>query len=397
MDKDSLYQEGIKKRQGELNITWDELNHSLGNHFTNGTAYANFVKRRLKKEKEKESKEVVDEHEVTYLKDGMQRSVRLLEMSKLKNKSVDYLLKEHGYDPNEWELEKHKWGEWNQHNKKDGTVVLYASNLIVKPKINGYHYDNLIKIIQDTPPVSLIKNKSAPLSMTDYIEISLFDMHWGIATSRDYKRTQEKIQGRLEHAFKDVLFIIGQDLLHNDNFKGETSKGTVIDKVDMEKAWGEALHFYDPLIYLALENSKKVNVMYSIGNHDESMSWAFVQMLKSRYPEAKFNDRFKERKVHMLGKNFIGVNHGDKVKEDNLTQNFAHEFPVEWAKATSRTIHTGHRHTERVVDKAGVLLRRLPTRVPIDEYHDKFGYTMAHKRFQIFEYSEHAVEAIYYV
>src|SRR5699024_5139785 len=123
-----------------------------------------------------------------------------------------------------------------------------------------------------------------------------------------------------------------------------------------------------------------VSILYSKGNHSETVEWAFVQYLKARYPQCYVNDSLKERKVHMLGNNFCGTNHGDKKNENNLAENFATEFPLEWSRAATRTVFTGHRHSERVIDKGGIVIRRMPTKNEIDQYHDDRGYTMAHKR-----------------
>lgn len=50
-----------------------------------------------------------------------------------------------------------------------------------------------------------------------------------------------------------------------------------------------------------------------------------------------------------------------------------------------------------VEDAGGVLIRRMPTRNKIDDWHDDMGYTTAHKRFQIHEFTEDEQVASYYV
>src|SRR5699024_10258004 len=97
-------------------------------------------------------------------------------------------------------------------------------------------------------------------------------------------------------------------------------------------------------------------VMYSKGNHSETVEWMFVQRLKARFPQCTYDDSLKERKAYMLGSNFCGANHGDKKNEKNLPENFATEFPMKWSKATTRTVFTGHRHHEMVIDIGGVLV-----------------------------------------
>lgn len=329
--------------------------------------------------------------------DGSQTSNRLVRMSFEESKDVDFLLQAHGYSKDAWELVSARSNIWNAYSKKDGVMQLYSSKISVRPRVNVFNIDTLIEAIRNIPPVVVTKELSTQASPKEYINIPLFDMHFGNSTYDDYQETHDRLMNLLSNAYKGVLFIIGQDMLHNDNFRGTTSKGTIIDKVDMQKAWDDALKFYDALIYRAMSRSDHVHIMYSKGNHDETVSWCFVQMLKSRYPNASFDDRFKERKVHMLGQNFIGVNHGDKQSEKEITENFAVEFPLEFASASNREVYIGHKHAEWVYDRGGMLLRRMPTRNRIDQYHDDNGYTKAHKRFQVLEYSQRQTECIHYV
>jgi hypothetical protein len=156
------------------------------------------------------------------------------------------------------------------------------------------------------------------------------------------------------------------------------------------------LKFYQLLIGLAMTNSNNVKIMYSKGNHDESMSWAFVQLLKVLYPDAIFDDSFIERKVHTFGDNFIGITHGDKARK-NLHNIFPIEFPMEWAKATNREIHIGHLHVEDGKDHFGMMVRTLATRNKTDQWHKNNGFVGAHKRFMLFEFSEKELESIHYV
>ncbi|MGD7007610.1 hypothetical protein [Metabacillus sp. 84] len=331
-------------------------------------------------------------HEIA--SDGSHKSDKLLQMTAAQQKNPEYLLKAHGFETQSWELVTAKNNIWNSYSKQDGVMTLYASKITVKPKQISFNWETAIKRIEAIPQKFI---EPEYIRVTDYLNLPLFDMHFGISDYEYYLPTQRRIAGLIEQGYKGVLFIIGQDMLHNDNFKGTTANGTPIDKVDMEKAWEDAMLFYIPLIELALKRCQHVKIMYSKGNHDESMSWAFVKALKIRFPQADVDSSFRERKAHMLGNNFIGVNHGDKKKEDKLTENFSTEFLFEWAKAKTREIFTGHLHTERVIDKGGVVQRRMPTANKIDGYHDDHGYTTAHKRFEVLEYSEDAVMRIHYV
>lgn len=397
-----IWTEQVDRRMKELRNegytqfqTAEKLSEEFGYNYTR-----NAVKNRESRiiettDQPEEIPEKVDYKEtVEILADGTHKSDKLLRMDAEQAKDVNYLLKAHGYDINAWTLVSARNNIWNVFDKINGVRTLYSSKITVKPKEQVFDWDEIIQKLKELPTVIV---HPEPIEHEDlYLSLPLFDMHFGPSTYETYKTTQSVILNMLENNYKEVLIIIGQDLLHNDDFRGRTASGREIGKVNMVQAWNDAAMFYEPIIQGALKRSK-VKIMYSKGNHDESMSWAFVQYIKGKYPQADYDDSFKERKVHMLGLNFVGVNHGDKKKEINLTENFSTEFPLEWSKAKTREIFTGHLHHERVIDKGGAVIRRMPTGNEIDDYHDDYGYTTAHKRFQIFEYSMDAVKRIHYV
>ncbi|MBS4173480.1 hypothetical protein [Bacillus sp. FJAT-49736] len=363
------------------------------------------VRNRYRYFKDKEPQETPPYKETTeILHDGTHKSDKLLRMSSEQSKDVNYLLKAHGFDVDEWELVSARNNIWNAYSKQDGVQTLYSSKITVKPKTNEFNFDRFIEIIQKTKPARPITFKGILKQEKTYLHIPLFDMHFGNSRLEHYKDTLREIVHLLEETYHEVLFIVGQDLLHNDNFKGQTANGTPIDKVNMIKAWEEADTFYTTLISKALEKSPKVTVIYSKGNHDESMSWGFVKMLEAKFGhQVNFDTSFRERKAYMLGLNFIGTTHGDKNRT-NIASNFSVEFPEMWARATTREVYMGHLHRKRVTkpievvnDSRGVIVRELGTGNEIDGYHDDHGYTLAHQEFEIFEYTERKKKRIHYV
>lgn len=387
--------ERLKELAGKY--TYDEIAEIASMELgfkVSGEAVRKQIKRLEKKEKSENQHTYKESLEI--LPNGSHRSDRLIKMSKEQMKDVKYLLTAHGYDPKEWDLVSSKWSEWNQHNKKDGTVTLFSSQITVKPRQDGSNIYDLIQVIKDIKPITLTLDKSKPPDKR-MLEIPIFDSHFGVSDYEYYRPTQQKIIDRLSlRKWEKVLFILGQDMLHNDNFRSTTSSGTVIEQVDMVQAWEDARKFFEPLIELALKQSDGVDVMYSPGNHDEALSWAFMQMIKARYPQVNVDDRMQQRKAYVYGDNFIGITHGDKARKD-LHNIFPIEFPVEWSGAKNREIHTGHLHVEETKDVFGMAVRTLATRNRTDKWHRDNGFVGAHKRFMLFEYSEKELESIHYV
>lgn len=327
--------------------------------------------------------------------DGTHYKDALIEMSEEESKDPDYIMRKLGYNPNKWELINVKASVWHYRDKNsENPKHQYAIQARLKPKTNGIDLDRLLKVVQGVKPIEIKKEPLKPDKKL--LEVSIYDPHFGITDYEYYKPTQAKIIDKIELGWEEVLFVIGQDMLHNDNMRGTTAKGTVIQQVDMVQAWEDASMFYEPMIKLALETSNNVKIIYSKGNHDESMSWAFVQYLKAKFPQAEFDDSFQERKIHTFGDIFIGFTHGDKARKE-LHNIFPAEFPLEWAKAKIKEIHIGHLHKEDMKDVYGTVIRTLSTKNKTDQWHKDNGFIGNNKRFMLFEYSTDELLSIHYV
>lgn len=258
--------------------------------------------------------------------------------------------------------------------------------------------DEILAAIKDSTPIAQIQ----PSKETDaegMLEIPLFDMHFGIADLAFYEKPLKKMLAIITSKRWDKIVIpVGQDLFHNDSIeKGITTKGTIIEKVDMRKAVYDAKTFYYNLIDTALQNANEVSVMYSAGNHDKTVGWMFVQVLKERYGDI-VDDSTAERKALLWQGCFIGITHGSKKGDtvSGLRGYFTMEFPREFAAASVREIHAGHLHREDGKDEYGVQVRRLSTGNKDDEWTIDEGYK-SQKRFMLFEYLPNELKSIHYV
>jgi predicted phosphodiesterase len=350
-----------------------------------------------------EFEQINSEEEITYketteiLADGSHKSDKLIRMSAEQSKDINYILDAHGFDKGTWELVNAKNNIWNVHSKQDGVQTLYSSKITVKPRVSGFDFNKLLELIDEkVKPIHIDKSISKQKS-SKLLEIPLYDMHFGVSDLEFYKHHLDEIVYKIRSRHWDTILIpIGQDLLHNDNFKGQTANGTMIEKVDMEKAFDEALQFYTTIIYESIDNTENVECVYVKGNHDESMSYGVFRTLQATFPQAKFESSLKQRKGFTWEKIFIGMSHGDKGG-NRLIENFMSEFGKLIAMADIREIHTGHLHTELSKDKFGIVQRTLATANRTDDWHDDNGFIGANKRFQLFEYSPSSLDAIYYI
>jgi UDP-2,3-diacylglucosamine pyrophosphatase LpxH len=348
-----------------------------------------------------EIEQLNSEEEVTYketneiLANGSHKSDKLIKMNAEQSKDVDYILAAHGFDKSEWELVNAKNNIWNVHSKKDGVQTLYSSKVTVKPRVNGFDIDRLVERMSQREPIIIDKEPADKHSKL--LEVSLYDMHFGVSSLEYYQNHLEEIVYKIRsRSWEKILFVIGQDLLHNDNFKGQTANGTQIDKVDMEKAFDEAVTFYETLIKEALVKANEIDCIYVKGNHDESISYGLFRTLKATFPQVNFEGSMKQRKGFVWEKIFIGLTHGDKGA-NRLMENFLSEYGKLIAQAEVKEIHAGHLHTEITKDKFGIVQRTLATANKTDDWHEDNGFVGANKRFQLFEYSPNTLDAIYYI
>lgn len=282
------------------------------------------------------------------------------------------------------------------------TVQVNGKGEVIQAWIKQHTEDTieeLLSAIKDNTPVVQIQPKVIEEAEC-MLEIPLFDMHFGIADFDHYRNTLAEIMGIVSSKHWDKIVIpVGQDLFHNDSIaKGVTTKGTLIEKVDLTKAVLDAKAFYCNLIDTAIENANSVDVIYSPGNHDKTVGWLFVQILKARYGDI-VEDSTRTRKAIWWNGCFIGITHGDKGNDSaaGLRGKFTKEFPTLYAMAKVREIHVGHLHRESDSrDEYGIQIRRLCTKNKDDEWTDDEGY-MSQKRFMLFEWHPNRLKSIHYV
>src|SRR5699024_10817316 len=142
----------------------------------------------------------------------------------------------------------------------------------------------------------------------------------------------------------EIIIPFSSDLLHVDNLNNTTANQTRIQDVDIPSMIENAKQFYVTIINKAIEQSSKVTVLYIAGNHDLSTSYLLSHWLDSYYKDVDkvtVCKKLDEIKVHMSGKVFMAFTHGDKGGKRKV-DTLASQYPMEWAKAETREMYTGH-------------------------------------------------------
>lgn len=270
----------------------------------------------------------------------------------------------------------------------------------IKQKASNLDPEEFLKAIRENvEPFVYVPIERADASRM--LEIPLFDMHWGVAFMDYYEPVLNDILDLITSRRWDKIVIpFGQDFFHNDSIiNGQTTKGTVIEKVDMTRAVKESKTFIYTLIETAIQCANEVKVIYSAGNHDRSISWMFMQVLLERYGPDVVDDTLEYRKVVTYGKNSIMITHGDskQATAKNLAHIFPISFPEEFANANVREVHAGHLHHEAEADIYGVMVRRLSSGGKVDDWSNKQDFVGAHRRFMLFEWDKKKLASIHYI
>ena len=313
--------------------------------------------------------------------------------------SEEELLELHGFNPDEFRIKTVTSNEWSMTNSEGERYYNFQSKIIAELlRSEDKLIEQLEKLITKyTKPFELEKNVTIKQNLIDKsIVIPLPDMHFGLNICKDYSDYQEQIFDRVSKSYKTIVINILGDWLHTDNFVHETVSGTRVNDTNIPMAWEEASKFIEPLIQRALLTTSDVRIIYSKGNHDESMTWGFCKYLEVKYPQAKVDVTTNQLKVTVVGDMAIYFSHGHKQK-NKLNTLCASLYPKEWGKATSRILLTGHMHHIASKDFSGIVQYQLPTISRSTDFEEDNLYLGSDKGIHLFEISNNRVAAIYYL
>lgn len=180
---------------------------------------------------------------------------------------------------------------------------------------------------------------------------------------------------------QDALIILGGDTIHiNDHFNQTPASGHKMD-VDgrFEKVIDTAIEAISWAVeYLASKHST-VKVVVLRGNHDETAHLVLKAALKQRYrgsDNVSFPalNKWDKSEIYWFkhGSSLIIAHHGDKAPPERLAMIAADKCP-DWSSCKYRVILTGHLHSLKVKDMAGVTHYTLRAFCPPDAYGAMFG------------------------
>lgn len=265
---------------------------------------------------------------------------------------------------------------------------------------------NLAEVLQET--IEEIKNYAPVYPLIEYpkhneghlLVIDPADIHIGklckaFETGDEYnhqiaiQRVKDGVVGILNKAkgydIDQILFVVGNDILHVDTAKSTTTSGTVQDS---ELMWYDAFKIAQKLLIECIEmlcTVAPVHVQYDPSNHDYLSGFMLAQSLEAwfRNSAVTFNVGIAHRKYFKYESNLIGTSHGDGAKETDLPLLMAHESP-DWNNCKHRYFYIHHIHHKKSKDYMSVCVEALRSPSGTDGWHHRNGYQHAPKAIEGF-------------
>lgn len=273
----------------------------------------------------------------------------------------------------------------------------------VRPETISYHdvsqdiMDMMDKHSPNYPKIVRKKSKNAHLLVIDPADVHIGKLSDSFETGEDYnteiavKRVKEGVQGILDkssgYTIDKVLLIIGNDILHIDTPKRQTTSGTPQDTDGM---WYDnflkAKKLYIEVIEM-LMSVADLHVTYNPSNHDYTNGFFLADVIRSWFrksTQVSFDVSISHRKYYAYGNNLIGTTHGDGAKTADLPLLMAVESKNNWSKCKHRYVYTHHVHHKNSKDFAGVTVESLRSPSSADSWHHRNGYQHAPKAIEGF-------------
>ena len=274
-----------------------------------------------------------------------------MKLTEEQKKDADYLLRVHGYDPNQWEIVNAKQTIWNQNSNKKGMIDLYSSKITVKPR-KGFNWneENIRKIFDSLGTDKVFEPEIYEEKENDrnLLFIPLADIHFGLyatmeLSGEDYntriakRRVRyviDKVLERISDKHIDkIIFLVGNDGINADNIAGTTTSGTPQDN---QLNWFDTIRQFTELMIEVLDKLEQIAPVLAFlvpSNHDLHSMFGICETLKAYYrnnPNITICGEATQRKYFRFGKNMIGFSHDEKEK--NVAKIMAAEQPKIWGE-----------------------------------------------------------------
>jgi hypothetical protein len=429
------YKIRICSEREHLGLTWDEVAQILNEEFGENFGESKYRKwwyafkegmsyvQTIEAEREEIVKEYIGEQKEDFqmLKNGEQTSTIKAKLNNEQLRDSDYLLRLHGYDPNEWEITGSRHSIWNNKIDKE----LYSSKITVKPR-EGFNWseENIKKIFDKvTKDIDIFGCEYARILQPDeeipmqdkMLLIGIADLHYGLLAkdnlSEEYNMeiAKKRFNDILTDVIKNkqdakdiekVILLIGNDFLNADNLQGTTARH--MTPQDQETNWYEMITSATEMLIEGIEKLRfffpKVEVINVKGNHDEMSMFGIMQTLNAYYKNVlsvTINTDSRFRQYIRYGTNLIGLSHNERIQD--VPKIMAAEAGMDWGETKYHCFLLGHLHKKQLLeDDYGVDIRRMPSVTSASAWTTSQGYCGTNKMSEtyVFDKDKGLVEVI---
>lgn len=277
--------------------------------------------------------------------------------------------------------------------------------------------ESLINIVSDkSRKVPLIKRPNLIKANRDRrrsLEVSIMDPHYGMQCykpSSDMQWSLEECEelcmwaiedlirkAKYHGPYEEIIFPFGNDYMHHDGMKHETTKGTPQPE---GIAWSYVYERAEILAINMVERLKQeanVKVISIPGNHDHHSAYTLARILNAYYRNDKnvvVDADSSPYKFHRYGVNLIGFEHGHHISNTRLPALMANERPSDWAQTIYREWHLGDQHRKgsgkpSSMEEQGVSVEYLPALTPPNQWHRLKGFNWQKRGAMAFVWDYH--------
>lgn len=312
-------------------------------------------------------------------------------------KTPDMILKELGYDPNEWAIASWRISEWDVQSNNGGKTA-YAVRGRIRPKsltdMRDVDYFNAAKEFFSTHKITETTEAKPKPALNEYkdaflVEVPAIELHLGKRSHvtdtpenydiKDAERCFNRIIDCVINYSKSVqttgncLLVIGNDFF-NAEFNNQTTNGTPQQNDGRyKKLFIKGMELYTNAIEHMIPVFDHIDVRLCQGNHAQSAEFYLYHSLSQYFRNVKnvnFSDNYRTTQAYVFGDVGIFFTHGDE-NEKRTIASIPAEFPEEWGKTKFRELHLGHLHKEgaTITEMGGMITRRIPSPCAADDWH----------------------------
>jgi len=256
-----------------------------------------------------------------------------------------------------------------------------------KKQPQDYSLEDFEKFLKNyTPNFTFPDKKPDNLNLeTIDVEISIADFHIGKKTLEGESIYNKKVQFlnvvtdllfkvTNNYNINTIVFPIGNDYFHTDNYQNSTTNGTPQDVLTgYDNEYEEGFDLLVGTIQLLSLNANNIEIILVQGNHDRTKSFYLAHALEVFFKgnkKIKFKREHSTTKFTILGNTFIGYHHGNcKIEELPLVFATNKDSSVAFGNALYRHVHTGDKHHYMAKEIKGVRIQQMPSLSGTDRWH----------------------------